>query len=53
MVVDKINTEGMTLKEKLKKSIADKKREREKGVYNENNMDGIRYKYNGSMKIGI
>ena len=53
MVVDKINTEGMTLKEKLKKSIAEKKREREKGVYKENNMDGIRYKYNGSMKICI
>ena len=53
MVTDKINTEGMTLKEKLKKSIAEKKREREKGVYKENNMDSIRYKYNGSMKICI
>ena len=53
MVADKINTEGMTLKEKLKKSIPEKKREREKGVYKENNMDGIRYKYNDSMKICI
>ena len=53
MVVDKINTEGMTLKEKLRKSIAEKKREREKGVYKENNMDGIRYKYNDNMKICI
>ena len=52
MVADKINTEGMTLKEKLKKSITEKKREREKGVYKEN-MDGIRYKYNDSMKICI
>ena len=53
MVVDKINTEGMTLKEKLKKSIAENKREREKGVYKENNTDGIRYKYNDRMKICI
>ena len=53
MVADKINTEGMTPKEKLKKSIAEKKREREKGVYKDNNMDGIRYKYNDSMKICI
>ena len=36
MIADKIKTEGMTLKEKLKKSIAEKKREREKGVYKEN-----------------
>ena len=53
MVVDKINTDGMTLKEKLKKSIAEKKREREKDVYKENNMDAIRYKYNDSMYLDL
>ena len=45
--------ENMTLRERLKATIAERRREREKGTYREKNWDGIRYKYNGSMKISI
>ena len=45
--------EKMTLRERLKASIAKKREGREKGISKANNRDGIRYKYNGSMKIYI
>ena len=46
--------ENMTLRERLKATIAERRRERGKKVLiKKKNWDGIRYNYNGSMKISI